>query len=424
MMAALGLPGKTIAVGLDHTRLFLRNLVLEWRLAEARQNARERQCQHAKTLADHVAALDLLGQLTRRRQESEVLAGMEDLFRMLFAPTVYHYLPSAEADAPDLPGEIRESLQTLDQAFAWTANQSGFVLRLVRAQQCLGFIYVDEFQFPQFKEQYLNLALTMIDVCNLSLESVRTRKRLIEAEKMASLGAMVAGIAHEINTPVGVGVLAASTLQHQTQELTGRFTQRSMTQSDLRGYLEASSAGTELISSSLRRVGKLIASFRRVAVNGHRQTVQAIGIADCLKETLASFGDRLLKGQYQVQVNCPDSIIVQGYPGDLESVFTNLVANSLQHGFKGRTHGSIHITVAQQESTIHMAYADDGNGLSDEASKRIFDPFFTTDMQNGMGLGMHLVYNLITQRMGGGISVDPSCSTGIRFLMEVPTQAV
>jgi len=264
----------------------------------------------------------------------------------------------------------------------------------------------------------------MIDVCNLSLESVRTRKRLIEAEKMASLGCMVAGIAHEINTPVGVGVLAATTLQHQTRELAERFAQRSMTQSDLRGFFEASTAGTDLIASSLERVGKLIASFRRVAVNGHRQQLQAISVASCLNETISSFGDRLKKGQYQVQVSCPESVIVQGYPGDLESVFTNLVANSLQHGFKGRGHGCIGITVEQRENTIYMVYADDGNGLTEDAGKRIFDPFFTTDMQSGMGLGMHLVYNLITQRMGGTISVDMRCSSGVRFLLEVPTLTV
>jgi len=179
-----------------------------------------------------------------------------------------------------------------------------------------------------------------------------------------------------------------------------------------------------LIASSLERVGKLIASFRRVAVNGHRQTLQTIDVASCLSETLASFGGRFSKGAYQLQVSCPESIFVQGYAGDLESVFTNLVANSLQHGFKGRSQGCIEITVEQSENALRMVYADDGIGLTEEAVKRIFDPFFTTDMQNGMGLGMHLVYNLITQRMGGSISVDPNCVAGVRFLMEVPTQAV
>jgi len=237
MTAAVGLPGRTLPVGLDHVRLLLRNLVLEWRLDEARQNAREQHRQHTKALADHVTALDLLGRLTRQRSEAEVLAGMEDLFRMLFAPAVYHYLHNADATAPGLPAETQECMRALEQTFAWTPNQSGFVLRLTSGQASLGFIYVDEFQFPQFKEQYLNLALAMVDVCDLSLESARTRKRLIEAEKMASLGAMVAGIAHEINTPVGVGALAVSTLQHQTKELSGRFAQRSMTQSDLREYL-------------------------------------------------------------------------------------------------------------------------------------------------------------------------------------------
>jgi signal transduction histidine kinase len=425
MGAALNLPCKTFTVSLDHARLFLSKVVLEWRLEQARQGARDQHRQHVKTQADHVAALDLLSQLTRQRREADVLAGMEDLFRMLFAPGVYHYLPHADVADAKLPAGVREILHTLDQVFAWTPTRTGFVLRLMRGQQSLGFVYVDDFQFPQFKEQYLNLALAMIDVCDLSIESARTHKRLIEAEKMASLGVMVAGIAHEINTPVGVGVLAASTLQHQTRKLVTSFAERRMTQSDLNGYLEASAAGTDLIASSLERVGRLIASFRRVAVSGQSQSqqVSTIAIAECLRDTVASFGERLQKGPFEVQLDCPESLEMQGHSGDLESVFTNLIANSLQHGFKGRTRGSIHITVWQQESTVHMKYGDDGNGLSEEASKRVFDPFFTTDMQGGMGLGMHLVYNLITQRMGGSIGVDPHLCLGAGFLIGVPIQA-
>ncbi len=429
MATALDLPRKTITVGLDHAQLFLSKVVLEWRLEQARQGAREQHRQHLKTQADHVAALDLLSQLTRQRRELDVLAGMEELFRMLFAPGVYHYLPNADAaNAANagLPADIREMLRTQDQVFAWTPTGSGFVLRLMRGQQSLGFVYLDEFQFPQFKEQYLNLALAMIDVCDLSIESARTHKRLIEAEKMASLGAMVAGIAHEINTPVGVGVLAASTLQHQTRKLSASFAERRMTQSDLNGYLDISVASTDLIASSLERVGKLIASFRRVAVGGKRQTqqVNTIAIAECLRDTIASFGERLQKGAFEVQVDCPESLVMQGYSGDLESVFTNLIANSLQHGFRDRKQGCMQITVQQQDNSLHMKYGDNGIGLSEEASKRVFDPFFTTDMQAGMGLGMHLVYNLITQRMGGSISVDPQVCVGACFLIDVPIQAV
>jgi signal transduction histidine kinase len=421
MGTALDLPGKAIAIGLDHARLFLNKVVLEWRLTETRKSAKEQQRQQVKTLADQVAALDLLGQLTRQSREQDVLAGMEDLFRMLFSPLVYHYLPTADAVNPELPAEIRNLLTHLKQTYAWTPTTSGFVLRLMRGEQSLGFVYVDAFQFPQFKEQYLNLALAMVDVCNLSIESARTHKRLIEAEKMASLGAMVAGIAHEINTPVGVGVLAASTLQHQTRNLAASFAERRMTQSDLRGYLEASTAGTDLITSSLERVGKLIASFRRVVVSGHGKQLTTIGIAECLRDTIASFGERLQKGPFHVQVDCPESLMLLGHSGDLESVFTNLIANSLQHGFKGRRQGSIQVNVQQREKRMVIKYGDDGNGLSAEASSRVFDPFFTTDMQGGMGLGMHLVYNLITQRMGGNISVDLNAGSGAWFLIEIPT---
>ena len=227
-----GLPVQRMAVGLDHVRLMLGHAVLQWRFAQLQSDTQKSERAHAAELADHVCALDLLGRLTQLRQETEVIAAIEDLFRMLFAPTALHYqcvehnLRSAAQAAPSALQALQLSLTA---PYAWTEDDQGFALLLAHDGQELGRILVEGLAFVQYRERYLNLALAMSGVCALALESARTRKRLVEAEKMASLGVMVAGIAHEINTPVGVGVLAASTVQRHTTKLAQCFAERSVT---------------------------------------------------------------------------------------------------------------------------------------------------------------------------------------------------
>ena len=294
------------------------------------------------------------------------------------------------------------------------------MLRVARDDHVFGHVVVDALAFPQQRERYLNLALAMTDMMALAIENARTRKRLVEAEKMASLGVMVAGVAHEINTPVGVGVLAASTMQSRTQNLSQSFSERRMTQSDLQVYLKDSQAQSTLILSNLERIGLLIDKFRQVAVNGLPQTKSRFRVKNCLNEVIHSFGDRISPERIRVSVICDDSLEIESYPGDWTSIFTNLVSNSLQHGFKGRDAGCIQVELVLAKAMLSLVYSDDGNGLTAEAQARIFDPFFTTDMQNGIGLGMHLVYNLITQRLGGSITVQRSPSGGVCFRIEVP----
>jgi signal transduction histidine kinase len=283
-----------------------------------------------------------------------------------------------------------------------------------------GHIVVDGLAFPQHRERYLNLALAMSDMMALAIENARTRKRLVEAEKMASLGVMVAGVAHEINTPVGVGVLAASTMQSRTKRLSQSFSERRMTQSDLQEYLKDSQSQSFLILSNLERIGLLIDKFRQVAVNGLPQTKGRFRVKHCLNDVISSFGDRMPSDRIQVTVLCNEELELESYRGDWTSIFTNFIVNSLQHGFKGRELGCIQVEVVQTEGILSIIYSDDGNGLTPQALERIFDPFFTTDMQNGIGLGMHLVYNLITQRLGGSIEVDSTPGLGVCFRIEVP----
>lgn len=423
LATTLALPARRLAVGLDHTRLLLARAVLEWRLEDERRVVRARDRAYARELADHVSAMDMLACLAQTRREPEAIAAMEELFRMLFAPADWLYVrvqrgkPLAE---PGADADLASALERLDAPHAWTPSGQGFLLRISRGEQVLGLVAVDRLAFPEYRERYLNLALAMVGVCALAIENARTRKRLLEAEKMASLGVMVAGVAHEINTPLGVGLAAASTLQEHSQRLSQRFAQRAMTQSDLQGYLGDAQVEAGLIRGNLERIGRLIDAFRQVAVEGKPLAKRQFRIRNCLDDVLASLGERLSAARVALRVSCDPELEIESFPGDWASIFTNLITNSLRHGFKGRDGGSIGITLSAGDGQLTLDYADDGVGLSAEVQVRIFDPFFTTDLQHGMGLGMHLVYNLVSHRLGGSIACDGASGQGAHFHIETP----
>ncbi|NTV94057.1 MAG: histidine kinase [Thiobacillus sp.] len=419
----VGLPTRRHAVGLDHTRLLLARLVLEWRLDEARRACQERDRRHARELADHVSAMDMLARLARSQHEDEAIAAVEELFHMLFAPAVWHYL-RVERDQPvnvaEVPAELLGPLLELATPWAWSPSGQGFLLRIARDDRVLGLVAVDRLAFPEYRERYLNLALAMTGVCALAIDNARIRKRLVEAEKMASLAIMVAGVAHEINTPIGVGLAAASTLQEQSRRLDQRFAEHTMTQSDLRAYLDNTLAEAALIRSNMERIGQLIEAFRQVAVEGHAQEKHRFRLRDCLDEVVASLAGQLPADRIAIGVRCDPDLEIDSYRADWVSIFTNLISNSVRHGFKGRDHGQIDIAARVEAGQLVLDYADDGVGLAAEAQARIFDPFYTTDLQHGMGLGMHLVYNLITHRLGGAIVCVGRPGQGAHFHIETP----
>jgi len=423
LQAAVKLPARHIPVGLDHTRLRLARLVLEWRIAQEQQTHLAQSRQHSGELADHVAAMDMLVQLAKTQHETEAIAAIEDLFNMLFAPAALYYLRvenGVSLPTTSIPAAPLAAMQGLQAEYAWADDQQGFLLRIGRGEETLGVIAVERLAFPQYRARYLNMALAVTGVCGLAIENARNRKRLVEAEKMASLGIMVAGVAHEINTPLGVGLAAASTLQTQSRQLAERFGARSMTQSDLQHYLDTAASSTGLLRQNLERIGHLIDAFRQVAVDGNALENHPFRLRECLDDVIRSLGERLPADRVSLQIDCDPALEIDSVRGDWVSIFVNLISNSLKHGFKGRERGSIAIRIVRAAKTLRVDYHDDGAGLSPEALARIFDPFYTTDLQQGMGLGMHLVYNLVTHRMRGNIQCESTPGHGAHFLIEIP----
>ena len=252
-----------------------------------------------------------------------------------------------------------------------------------------------------------------------------TQAQLVQAEKMASLGALVAGVAHEINTPVGVGVTAASTLLNQAGELKEAYQANKLTRSELDRFVGVAQEATQMILKNLQRAADLIQSFKQVAVDQSSGERRRFQLDAYLREVLLSLRPKYRSAGIEIEVNCPPQLVVDSYPGALAQILTNLVSNSVMHAFAAGKPGLMRIDVALSEGWIELCFADNGAGIAAEHLPRIFDPFFTTRRaRGGSGLGLHIVFNLVTQLLKGTISASSEPGKGAVFTIRFPALGV
>ena len=258
-----------------------------------------------------------------------------------------------------------------------------------------------------------------------ALQDLRmAQAQLVQSEKLASLGSLVAGVAHEINTPVGVGVTAASTLQDWAERLEQRHQEGGVSPAELESFVAVARESTQILLKNLQRAADLIQSFKQVAVDQASGERRRFALRNYIEEVLLSLAPRLNRSPHRVSVECPPGLVVDTYPGALAQILTNLIGNSLAHGFPpGRT-GAIRITARSDRDDVVLRYADDGVGIPPENMPHIFDPFFTTKRgTGGSGLGLHIVYKLATQTLGGSIAADDNAGHGVAFELRFPATA-
>ena len=421
--AATGLPARRVAVGLAPLRNRLGRAAAELRLAHERQARAEAEREHARERADLTMAMHQLARLGRIGQEDAAVTAIGELFQMLFAPGDWRYLPvgrGLEVGSPGLPDALLTEVLTQPPGYAWTPSGAGFLLRLEQAGTPMAILVVDQLALPRHRERYLNLALALAGVCALAIDTARTHKRLVEADKMASLGILVAGVAHEIGTPLGICLTAASTLQAQVRQLAEALAGQTMTRSSLTGFLARADTEAALIREHLDRLGRLSASFREAALDGAALGRSRFRLKACFDALLPGLARLPRPADLEILNHCDPGLELDSFEGDWTTIFTNLVTNSLQHGFRGRDHGRIELASAIGQAGLEVDYRDDGVGLTEEARTRIFDPFFTTDLQHGLGLGMNLVFNLVSHRLGGTITCTSRPGEGLKIHIEAP----
>lgn len=247
------------------------------------------------------------------------------------------------------------------------------------------------------------------------------QSKLVEAEKMAALGGLVAGVAHEINTPVGVSITMASTLMDETRLLLKALETGPLKRSLLNHYLQVAEESAALILSNLNRAGELVHSFKQVAVDQVASEERLFAVKPYLEEIVVSLSPQLKHTAHRLTVRGNDTIIVNNYPGALAQVATNLVTNSLVHGYPSQVGGHLEFEVKQQGNQALVEYRDDGCGIPESILNKIFDPFFTTARdRGGTGLGLHIAYNLVTQKMQGQIDVHSQVGQGTQFSLTIP----
>ncbi|GAB3128061.1 ATP-binding protein [Novispirillum itersonii] len=260
-----------------------------------------------------------------------------------------------------------------------------------------------------------------------ALEDLRSAQdSLIQAEKMASLGELVAGVAHEINTPVGITLTAASFLSERTRELSTALTSDVLRRSQLQQYVEQAAETTALMETNIRRAADLITSFKQIAVDQSSGDRRRFNVEDYLWEVIRSFTPMLRKAGHTLSLSCPQRLVVESYPGAWSQILTNFVTNSIDHAFLPGQHGRLRVVVSMpQPGIVEMVYSDDGRGIPADVRNRIFDPFFTTRRGvGGSGLGLHIVFNLVTGLLHGSVVSEENPGGGTRMVVRVPVAVV
>ena len=245
----------------------------------------------------------------------------------------------------------------------------------------------------------------------------RTQEQLVESEKMASLGSLVAGVAHEINTPVGVGLMGITQFMEETKAIRSHYQNGELTENSFEDYLNSANELSNIVHKNLERTAQLVRGFKQIAVDQTSEEERSINLREYLEEVVFSLGSMTRKANTQITIDCPDNFNVVTNPGLISQVVTNLIVNSMVHGFSERGFGEITIQVREEERNYFvMTYQDNGKGISKEILPRIFDPFFTTNRANGgTGLGLNVTYNIVKNALGGSIECQSEPNQGVQF---------
>lgn len=264
------------------------------------------------------------------------------------------------------------------------------------------------------------------DAAEAALQHLReTQNSLIEAEKLAALGRLVAGVAHEVNNPVGISLTVASSLERKVAMFAEEVARGNLRRSSLNDFVETSRSAASQLVSNLNRAAELIQSFKQVAADRSYSDQRTFNLADLTDQVVMSLRPGIRKQNLTLNVECEPGLVMNSYPGPYGQVLTNLFLNSVAHAFPGGAAGEVNIKVRSFGADhVEVLYTDNGCGMTPDIRRRAFDPFFTTRRdEGGTGLGLHIVYSIVTSRLGGQIHLESEPTKGTRVQMILPRNA-
>ncbi len=332
--------------------------------------------------------------------------------------------------------QVARPLQTFQEATERLANGDFTVQLDTSRQDELGRL-ANSFKrmAGELKLREENLATSNQQLSQEIVERKQIEVALLEAkdlaevanrEKMVSLGRLVAGFAHELNTPIGIAMGSASALQREAQKIRHLMAQEEVDVDELLAAVTSVENGFTLTLSNLERAANLVTSFKRTAVDQTSGEMRVFRVLEVIEDTINLLHLHFKQTSIQIQVTCPNELKVNSLPGALEQLLTNLLMNSLIHGFEeGQRAGQIQIMVQLRENQLHLEYSDNGKGIPPDHLPKIFEPFFTTHRAHGgSGLGMYICYNLVTTQLQGTLTVDSVLGKGVKFTIIFPVSGV
>ena len=247
-----------------------------------------------------------------------------------------------------------------------------------------------------------------------------TQGQLVEHEKMASLGSLVAGVAHEINTPIGVAYTASSHLEETVKSLNKSFLSGQLTKDEFSMAIESISECEQIICTNIQRAAELVRSFKMVAVDQSNEEARLFNLNDYFSSTITSLKPKIKKTHHSIELDVPENIHLHSFPGAYSQILTNLIINSVTHGFGELEEGRITIQAEVEDNELIIDFKDNGSGIDESIRDKLFEPFVTTNrVGGGSGLGTHIVYNLVTQVLEGSIALIDS-EKGAHFQLRLP----
>jgi signal transduction histidine kinase len=302
---------------------------------------------------------------------------------------------------------------------------------LIIDQRLLGVMSIQSDQAHAYGERELlifrNLCAYVaiaLDNANTYRQLQQTQQQLVEQEKFAALGSMVAGVAHELNTPLGNSLMMVSALQEKLDEFIAKMN-APLKHADLTAFLDDVQEASTVMRRAIFSAAELVASFKQVAMDRTTAQRRVFDLAQTSHETIATMTNKIKLAGHLIELEIPDDIAMNSYPGPYGQVVSNFINNALLHGFEGKEHGKMRLSArALADERVQIEFEDDGVGIGEADLKRIFDPFFTTKMgQGGNGLGLSISYNIVTSLLNGSIVVDSVPGRGTRFVLDLPKVA-